>query len=280
MIELDFSFDNPDLTRIEAAKGKPGFVSMPSKSLPGSLKTGSMAVYKAITGSEMDLSTNTTLSIKFDDDGSASAVYCPTIYRVDGELAIRWGKELVPLMTSSEGIIANPTGSVEFELDSARIGGWDDTLCLSVVVEDEGEEYAMNFPLRFMSIADKPSKKVLANLLKKSKIDEFKSNIAEAKQGDNEPVQKFSGLPAGVYLVYETKPISVSFGDTYIVRATNSAGDDFKLWSPEKLTRYLQSGMQTPIDFTIVEDPVSGSRRYDIVGEFKEDDSLDMSWLS
>lgn len=282
MIELDFSFDNPALTRIEAAKGKPGFTNMPSKALPPTLKAGASTIYEALKGETMDMESNSTISIKFGEDGKASSVYCPTIYKVDDGVAVRWGKELIPLVITDEGQIlsSNTDLQVELELDSARVGGWDDTICLSVVVEGSGEEFAMNFPIRFASIADKPSKKVLANLLKKGKIGDFLAYVSEAKQGDNEPVEKFSAQPEGVYDIYEAKPISVSFGDTYIIRAHAPDGRDLKLWSPDKLTRFINSGMQVPIQFVIVEDPVSGSRRYDITGEFAANDDIDMSWLS
>jgi hypothetical protein len=221
--------DDRNRARLEAKTYARAFTDVPNSALPDSLRTALGAVFKALTGEDIDPS-GSTFTVRADANGVFKRLYSPTVFSTEDKgLVIRWGDRDIELLVSTGKIsTAASAKGVKFGFKEETIGKYTEPV-LNVSVTADGTLYSLPIPIRSADYEDKVSADLLDLLL-----DENPEAIAEkvqvasdlSKRGENSgsgermqgPFVKVAHLPIGDYAV-----------TTYRVKEGGQYGTDYFL---------------------------------------------------
>ncbi len=221
--------DDKNRARLEAKSYARAYTDVPNSALPETLRTALGAIYKALTGEEIDPS-GSTFTVRADANGTFKRLYSPTVFSTeDRGLVIRWGDRDIELIVSTGKISTlNSAKGTKFSFKEESIGKYSEAV-LSVSATDNGTLYTLPIPIRSADWEDKPSADLLDLLLEEnpeaiaekvqvasdlSKRSE-NSGSGERMQG---PFVKVAQLPLGDYTV-----------TTYRVKEGGAYGTDYFL---------------------------------------------------
>ena len=227
--KINPSLDERNRARLEAKNYVRAFTDVPNSALPDSLRTALGAVFKALTGEDIDPS-GSTFTVRADANGVFKRLYSPTVFSTEDKgLVIRWGDRDIELLVSTGKIsTAASAKGVKFGFKEETIGKYTEPV-LNVSVTADGTLYSLPIPIRSADYEDKVSADLLDLLL-----DENPEAIAEkvqvasdlSKRGENSgsgermqgPFVKVAHLPLGDYAV-----------TTYRVKEGGQYGTDYFL---------------------------------------------------
>ena len=227
--KINPQLDDRNRARLEAKTYARAFTDVPNSALPDSLRTALGAVFKALTGEDIDPS-GSTFTVRADANGVFKRLYSPTVFSTEDKgLVIRWGDRDIELLVST-GKIATAASAkgTKFGFKEEAIGKYTEPV-LNVSVTADGTLYSLPIPIRSADYEDKVSADLLDLLL-----DENPEAIAEkvqvasdlSKRGENSgsgermqgPFVKVAHLPLGDYAV-----------TTYRVKEGGQYGTDYFL---------------------------------------------------
>ena len=226
------ALDDRNRARLESKTYTRSYTDVPNSALPETLRVALSAVFKALTGEDLDPS-GSTFTVRADVSGTFKKLYSPTVFSTEDKgLVIRWGDRDIELLVSPGKIAtAASTGvkSTKFAFKEDTIGKYTEPV-LSVSVSADGTLYTFPIPIRSADFEDKISAELLDLLL-----DENPEAIAEkvavasdlSKRGESSggdrmtgPFVKVAHLPLGEYKIttYRAKE-GGEYGTQYFLQA-------------------------------------------------------------
>ena len=214
--KINPQLDERNRARLEAKSYTRAYTDIPNTALPESLKTGLSAVYKALTGEELDPA-GSTFTVRADQNGVFKRLYSPTVFSTEEKgLVIRWGDRDIPLIVVPGKISTEASSqNTKFAFKEENIGKFTEPV-LNVSVTSDGTLYSLPIPIRSADYED-PISADLLDLLLDENPDAIAEKIAVAsdlsKRGEGSgermvgPYVKVAHLPLGDYTVttYRTK---------------------------------------------------------------------------
>jgi hypothetical protein len=214
--KINPQLDERNRARLEAKSYTRAYTDIPNTALPDTLKTGLSAVFKALTGEELDPA-GSTFTVRADQNGVFKRLYSPTVFSTEEKgLVIRWGDRDIPLIVAPGKLSTEASSkNTKFAFKEESIGKFTEPV-LNVSVTSDGTLYSLPIPIRSADYEDPISADLLDLLL-----DENPEAIAEkvavasdlSKRGEGSgermvgPYVKVAHLPLGDYTVttYRTK---------------------------------------------------------------------------
>ena len=227
--KINPALDERNRARIEAKTYTRSYTDVPNSALPESLRVALSAVYKALTGEDLDPS-GSTFTVRADASGTFKRLYSPTVFSTEDKgLVIRWGDRDIELLVSPGKIAtAAAVKGTKFAFKEDTIGKYTESV-LSVSVSSDGTLYTFPIPIRSADFEDKISAELLDLLL-----DENPEAIAEkvavasdlSKRGESSgermtgPFVKVAHMPLGEYKIttYRAKE-GGEYGTQYFLQA-------------------------------------------------------------
>jgi len=225
--KINPQLDERNRARLEAKSYTRAYTDIPNTALPESLKQGLSAVFKALTGEELDPA-GSTFTVRADANGVFKRLYSPTVFSTEEKgLVIRWGSQDIPLQIAPGKIsTASSAKGTKFAFKEESVGKYTEPV-LNVSVTSDGTLYSLPIPIRSADYEDPLSADLLDLLL-----DENPEAIAEkvaiasdlSKRGESSgermvgPFVKVAHLPIGDYTV-----------TTYRVKEGGQYGTDYYL---------------------------------------------------
>ena len=230
--KINPQLDDRNRARLESKTYTRSYTDIPNSALPESLRVALSAVFKALTGEDLDDS-GSTFTVRADANGTFKRLYSPTVFSTEDKgLVIRWGDRDIELLVSPGKIAtAASTGvkSTKFAFKEDTIGKYTEPV-LSVSVSADGTLYTFPIPIRSADFEDKISAELLDLLL-----DENPEAIAEkvavasdlSKRGESSggermtgPFVKVAHMPLGEYKIttYRAKE-GGEYGTQYFLQA-------------------------------------------------------------
>jgi hypothetical protein len=255
--KINPNLDERNRARLEAKTYTRAYTDIPNAALPESMRTALGAVFKALTGEDLE-PTGSTFTVRADANGTFKRLYSPTVFSTEGSgLVIRWGDRDIPLEVTSGKITTTsaPKGT-KFAFKEEQIGKYTEPV-LSVSTTFDGTLYSLPIPVRSADYEDKVSADLLDLLL-----DENPEAIAEklqvasdlSKRGESSgtgermqgPFVKVAALPLGDYTV-----------TTYRVKEGGQYGTDYflQVQVPEPFSALVRQ--QVDGEWTEVETEIS-----------------------
>lgn len=226
--KINPQLDERNRARLEAKSYSRAYTDIPNTALPETLKTGLSAVFKALTGEDLDPA-GSTFTVRADQNGVFKRLYSPTVFSTEAKgLVIRWGDRDIPLNVAPGKISTDASAkNTKFAFKEESIGKFTEPV-LNVSVTSDGTLYSLPIPIRSADYEDPISADLLDLLL-----DENPEAIAEkiavasdlSKRGESSgermvgPYVKVAHLPLGDYTVttYRTKE-GGQFGTEYFLQ--------------------------------------------------------------
>lgn len=223
------NLDERNRARLESKSYSRAYTDIPNSALPGSMRVALNAVFKALTGEDMEES-GSTFTVRADANGVFKRLYSPTVFSTEEKgLVIRWGDRDIPLDVQP-GKIATSSASkgTKFAFKEEQIGKFTEPV-LSVSTTFDGTLYILPIPVRSADYEDKISADLLDLLL-----DENPDAIAEkvqvasdlSKRGESTgerlvgPYVKVAHLPLGDYTITSyRKKEGGNYGTDYFLQA-------------------------------------------------------------
>jgi len=202
--------DERNRARLEAKTYERQYTDVPNSALPESLRTALNAIYKTLSGEDLDPS-GSTFTVRADANGTFKRLYPPTVFSTTEKgLVVRWGDRDLPLLVAPGKIGTEfaPKGA-KFAFKEENFGKFTDAV-LTVSVTEGNTLYVFPIPVRSADFEDKVSADLLDLLL-----DENPEAIAEkvaiasdlSKRGESSGERMFgefikvAQLPLGNYTV-------------------------------------------------------------------------------
>jgi hypothetical protein len=223
------NLDERNRARLESKTYTRAYTDIPNSALPESLRVALNAVFKALTGEDLDES-GSTFTVRADANGVFKRLYSPTVFSTEEKgLVIRWGDQDISLDVQP-GKITTPSApkGTKFAFKEEQIGKFTEPV-LSVSTTFDGTLYTLPIPVRSADYEDKISADLLDLLL-----DENPEAIAEkvqlasdlSKRGESSgermvgPFVKVANLPIGEYKIttYRKKEGGL-YGTDYFLQA-------------------------------------------------------------
>ena len=223
------NLDERNRARLESKSYSRAYTDIPNSALPESLRVALNAIFKALTGEDLEES-GSTFTVRADANGVFKRLYSPTVFSTaEKGLVIRWGDQDIPL-DIQPGKITTPSApkGTKFAFKEEQIGKFTEPV-LSVSTTFEGTLYTLPIPVRSADYEDKISADLLDLLL-----DENPEAIAEkvqlasdlSKRGESSgdrmvgPYVKVASLPIGDYKIttYRKKE-GGAYGTDYFLQA-------------------------------------------------------------
>jgi hypothetical protein len=223
------NLDERNRARLESKSYSRAYTDIPNSALPESLRVALNAIFKALTGEDLEES-GSTFTVRADANGVFKRLYSPTVFSTEEKgLVIRWGDRDIPLdvQPGKIGTAFAPKGT-KFAFKEEQIGKFTEPV-LSVSTTSEGTLYTLPIPVRSADYEDKISADLLDLLL-----DENPEAIAEkiqvasdlSKRGESSgermvgPFVKVAHLPIGDYKIttYRKKE-GGQYGTDYYLQA-------------------------------------------------------------
>ena len=231
LIALSPELDAKNLGRLEGRNYERNFTPIPNSALPASYKQGLDIIHQALTGSPLDLETNTyAVSAK---DGIFKRLYAPAVFSTasveDGEpdgLAIVWGDERIPLYIDNGEIFTTEENRTDktTKFVVKEYGQWKDP-SITVSVTKDGATYSFPFVVRPQDLKNKLSNDEFELLAESATAAEIAPNVQPVPSGESAGrflghFVKVSALPCGEYIVtgYREKT-GGNYGKDYFVQA-------------------------------------------------------------
>jgi len=210
-VKLNPQLDDRNRARLESKQYAKAYTDVPNSALPDSYRVALSAVFRALTGEDLDPS-GSTFTVRADASGIFKRLYSPTVFSTEEKgLIVRWGDRDIPLLVSTGKITtdAAPKGS-KFAFKEETIGKYTEAV-LNVSAAEDGTLYTLPIPIRSADFEDKLSADLLDMLL-----DENPEVIAEkvavasdmSKRGESSGEGRMLGnflkvaqLPLGEYTV-------------------------------------------------------------------------------
>jgi hypothetical protein len=223
------NLDERNRARLESKSYSRAYTDIPNSALPESLRVALNAIFKALTGEDLEES-GSTFTVRADANGVFKRLYSPTVFSTaEKGLVIRWGDQDISL-DIQPGKITTPSApkGTKFAFKEEQIGKFTEPV-LSVSTTFEGTLYTLPIPVRSADYEDKISADLLDLLL-----DENPEAIAEkvqlasdlSKRGESSgdrmvgPYVKVASLPIGDYKIttYRKKE-GGAYGTDYFLQA-------------------------------------------------------------
>ena len=223
------TLDERNRARLESKTYTRAYTDIPNSALPESLRVALNAIFKALTGEDLEES-GSTFTVRADANGVFKRLYSPTVFSTEEKgLVIRWGDQDIPLdvQPGKIGTAFAPKGT-KFAFKEEQIGKFTEPV-LSVSTTFDGTLYSLPIPVRSADYEDKISADLLDLLL-----DENPDAIAEkiqvasdlSKRGESTgerlvgPYVKVAHLPIGDYQItaYRKKE-GGNYGTDYFLQA-------------------------------------------------------------
>jgi len=223
------NLDERNRARLESKSYSRAYTDIPNSALPESLRVALNAIFKALTGEDLEES-GSTFTVRADANGVFKRLYSPTVFSTaEKGLVIRWGDQDITLDVQPGKITTSsaPKGT-KFAFKEEQIGKFTEPV-LSVSTTFDGTLYTLPIPVRSADYEDKISADLLDLLL-----DENPEAIAEkvqlasdlSKRGESSgdrmvgPYVKVASLPIGDYKIttYRKKE-GGQYGTDYFLQA-------------------------------------------------------------
>ena len=228
--KLNPQLDERNRARLESKSYNRAYTDVPNSALPESYRVGLNAIYKTLTGEDLDPS-GSTFTVRADANGTFKRLYSPTVFSTeDRGLIIRWGdRDIELIVTTGKIATASALKGTKFAFKEDTIGKYTEPV-LSVSVPLDNTIYNLPIPIRSADWEDKISADLLDLLL-----DENPEAIAEkiavasdiSKRGESTgearligPFVKVAHLPLGEYKItsYRSKE-GGDYGTQYFLQA-------------------------------------------------------------
>ena len=228
--KINPQLDDRNRARLESKTYTRSYTDIPNSALPDTLRVALNAVFKALTGEELDPS-GSTFTVRADANGTFKRLYSPTVFSTEEKgLVVRWGDRDIELLVSTGKIsTAAATKGTKFAFKEEMIGKYTEPV-LSVSVSADGTLYTFPITVRSADFEDKISAELLDLLL-----DENPEAIAEkvavasdlSKRGESSggermtgPFVKVAHMPLGEYKIttYRAKE-GGEYGTQYYLQA-------------------------------------------------------------
>jgi hypothetical protein len=223
------NLDERNRARLESKTYTRAYTDIPNSALPESLRVALNAVFKALTGEDLDES-GSTFTVRADANGVFKRLYSPTVFSTEEKgLVIRWGDQDISLDVQPGKITTSsaPKGT-KFAFKEEQIGKFTEPV-LSVSTTFDGTLYTLPIPVRSADYEDKISADLLDLLLDENpeaiaeKV-QLASDLSKRGEGSGErmvgPFVKVANLPIGDYKIttYRKKEGGL-YGTDYFLQA-------------------------------------------------------------
>jgi hypothetical protein len=209
-VKISSQLDERNRARLEAKSYTRQYTDVPNRALPENLRAGLNAIYKVLSGEDLDPD-GSTFTVRADPNGTFKRLYSPTVLSTaEKGLVVRWGDRDFPL-TLAPGKVGTAFApkNAKFAFKEETFGKFTDAV-LTVSVPEADSLYVFPIPVRSADFEDKVSADLLDLLL-----DENPEAIAEkvaiasdlSKRGESSGERMFgefvkvAQLPLGEYKV-------------------------------------------------------------------------------
>jgi hypothetical protein len=223
------NLDERNRARLESRSYSRAYTDIPNSALPENLRVGLNAIFKALTGEDLEESSS-TFTVRADANGVFKRLYSPTVFSTEERgLVIRWGDRDIPLdiQPGKIGTSYAPKGT-KFAFKEEQIGKFTEPV-LSVSTTFDGTLVTLPIPVRSADYEDKISADLLDLLLDENpeaiaeKV-QVASDLSKRGEGSGErlvgPFVKVAHMPIGDYAIttYRKKE-GGQYGTDYYLQA-------------------------------------------------------------
>jgi hypothetical protein len=211
-LKINPQLDDKNRARLESKTYVKAYTDIPNKALPETYRLGLATIFKALTGEDFDMESN-TFTVRADANGVFKRLYSPTVFSTEERgLVIRWGDRDIPLLVSTDKITTENIGKgTKLSFKEEQIGKYKEP-ALAVSATADGTLYTLPIPIRSADYEDKISVELLDLLLGENpEAIAEKVQIASdlSKRGESlgtgermvGPFLKVAHLPLGEYNV-------------------------------------------------------------------------------
>lgn len=164
-LKINPQLDDKNRARLESKTYVKAYTDIPNKALPETYRLGLATIFKALTGEDFDMESN-TFTVRADANGVFKRLYSPTVFSTEERgLVIRWGDRDIPLLVSTDKITTENIGKgTKLSFKEEQIGKYKEP-ALAVSATADGTLYTLPIPIRSADYEDKISVELLDLLL-------------------------------------------------------------------------------------------------------------------